>query len=233
MNEIMNYFINMSYAELIGTIFGLICVYCCVRQYILAWPTGIITVIAFGTFFYDIKLYSDAILQLVYYLPIQFWGWWVWAQKNREISLEDVPVPDPWSGVKISSKELSFFQKWFWSKYDSTSTVKISKLTGTQRFIGIITIMWASIMWGMLMSGYTDASLPYLDALTVGMSIVAQWLIAKRIWENWAIWITMDVLAIGKYAMVGAYMTTGLYAIYTILATMGLIMWWKLLRKEA
>lgn len=211
MNTIMTYFMAMGWAEFIGVVSGAICVWFFVKNHILAWPTAFITTTAFAFMFYDFKLYSDMLLQILYYTPIQVWGWWMWAKR---------------------SNETSFWRKWFWSKYDAKSVTRITTLSNPQRWAMVGLILIASIAWGQIMFQYTDANLPFLDALTVGMSIMAQFLLSKRVLENWAIWVTMDVLALGKYTMVGAYGATFLYAIYTCLATSGFIVWRKQYKLE-
>jgi len=203
--EILNYFLNMSWIEMTATVFGIICVYYCVKNHVLAWPTGVVTVIAWGyLFFNEWKLYSDAMLQIFYFFPIQFYGWWLWAQKTEK---------------------MSFWKKWFWNSYTEKSIVKITLLSNLERVVWSTLIVILSVSWGWIMATYTDANLPYIDALTVGMSIVAQYLMGKRVLENWILWIGMDIIALYKYSAVGAYGATFLYVIFTVLATMGLIEW--------
>ncbi|MEK7250289.1 MAG: nicotinamide mononucleotide transporter family protein, partial [Bacteroidota bacterium] len=56
----------MSPLELIGVIFGLLSVYFSVKQNIWTWPTGIVSVSAFGFLFFNIKLYADMCLQIFF-----------------------------------------------------------------------------------------------------------------------------------------------------------------------
>lgn len=44
-------------------------------------------------------------------------------------------------------------------------------------------------------------SAPFLDALTTVMSLIAQYLLNKKRLENWFIWIAVDVIYIGLYAL--------------------------------
>ena len=80
---------------------------------------------------------------------------------------------------------------------------------------------------GYVMTTYTDASLPYWDATTTILSVIAQFLLAKRILENWFIWIVVDILAIGIYIAKGLEPTAALYAVFLILASVGLLTWLK------
>lgn len=84
---------------------------------------------------------------------------------------------------------------------------------------------------GFMMDTYTDADLAYWDASTTVLSLIAQWLMAKKVLESWVFWIVVDVLAVGIYAVKGLYLTTGLYAVFLGLATAGLVAWLKSYRQ--
>jgi nicotinamide mononucleotide transporter len=81
----------MSFLEIIGVAFGLLTVYFSVKQNIWTWPTGIISVSAFGFLFFDIKLYADMCLQIFFlWSCIQGWYFWLRGGENRtelEISI--------------------------------------------------------------------------------------------------------------------------------------------------
>lgn len=83
---------------------------------------------------------------------------------------------------------------------------------------------------GYAMNRWTDASLAYWDAATTVYSLVAQWLLARKVLESWAFWILVDIMAIGVYATKGLYPTAILYAVFLALATWGLCAWLKSIR---
>ena len=49
------------------------------------------------------------------------------------------------------------------------------------------------------MAHFTDAALPYPDAVVVVLSLVAQWLLVRKNLEAWHFWIAVDLVAIGMY----------------------------------
>ncbi len=69
-----------------------------------------------------------------------------------------------------------------------------------------------------------------LDGFVTGFSLLATWMLARRILENWGYWIMADAFAIWLYIQLDLYWYAGLFAIYVILSIMGLIRWrneWK------
>lgn len=79
----------MSLAEIIGTILGVIGVALMIRQHVATWPVGLVQVALYGWIFYDAKLYSDAILQVCFFI-IQAYGWWHWW---RGTGRDHAPIP--------------------------------------------------------------------------------------------------------------------------------------------
>ena len=58
-----------------------------------------------------------------------------------------------------------------------------------------------------------------------GLSVAAQILQSFRRVESWVLWIAVDAFAIGLFAWRGLFVTSGLYALFLILAVVGLIEW--------
>lgn len=71
----------------------------------------------------------------------------------------------------------------------------------------------------------TDSNIPYLDALTTALSIVAMWMLARKYIEQWIVWIVVDAVCVGLYAYKGIYLYSALYLIYTVIAFFGLAKW--------
>jgi nicotinamide mononucleotide transporter len=71
----------------------------------------------------------------------------------------------------------------------------------------------------------TDAALPWLDALLTTTSLVAQWMMTRKILENWLVWIAVDVVYVPMFISQHLYATALLYAAFLILATMGFVEW--------
>jgi nicotinamide mononucleotide transporter len=100
-------------------------------------------------------------------------------------------------------------------------------------------IAWAVVTalgtagWGFTMATYTDAAVPFGDAFTTVASLVAQWLLARKHLESWLFWISVDIVAIGIYWNKELYLTSGLYAVFLILATLGWLAWRKSLNKTS
>lgn len=71
----------MSIWEIIGTVLGVIGVRLMIRQELWGWPVGLVQVGIYAWVFYGAKLYSEAILQVLFFV-LQIYGWWHWARRG-------------------------------------------------------------------------------------------------------------------------------------------------------
>lgn len=94
----------------------------------------------------------------------------------------------------------------------------------------ILFVVVATAALGAALHRLTDATLPYVDSFLAVLSMVAQWMMAKKYIENWILWIAVNIGSIGMYAFKGLYFTTFLYVVYFGLAILGYIEWKRALR---
>ena len=80
---------------------------------------------------------------------------------------------------------------------------------------------------GMMLDRYTDSPVPYWDAFTTAVSFTATWMLARKILENWILWIIVDAVSMGLYLYRGLYPTLLLFAIYTTMAVIGYMKWFR------
>jgi nicotinamide mononucleotide transporter len=71
----------------------------------------------------------------------------------------------------------------------------------------------------------TDAALPWLDALLTTTSLVAQWMMTRKILKNWILWIAVDIVYVPMFISQRLYATALLYAVFLMLAVMGFVEW--------
>lgn len=111
------------------------------------------------------------------------------------------------------------------TKREGTKVRPTSKLTPRLMLILGLLLVAVTLLWGYVLQTYTDASIPYADALIATLSLIAQYLLSSKVLENWLFWIVVDVMSIAMYAYKDLYALAFLYAIFLIIATAGYISW--------
>ena len=96
---------------------------------------------------------------------------------------------------------------------------------------GIGVVVWALL--GTITSRLPGTALPYVDAATTTVSLLAQWMMTRKLIENWLIWIAVDVVYVGMFIYKGLYLTAFNYGIYLVLAVMGYFAWKRSLAATA
>jgi nicotinamide mononucleotide transporter len=194
---------EMSYIEFFGTIFTIWCVWLTAKAKILSWPVGIIGTLLYLALFYQISLYSD-LFEQVYFLITSFMGWWIWLHpKTRAEANKD---------DELKIKHNSFKESTLWG-------LVVLGLTAIFYYITVNLHGWFPVYFP------EPASYPFLDALTTGMSFVAQWLLAKKHLENWALWIMVDSIDVWIYWFKGVKFVSLEYGLFFIIASIGLYKW--------
>lgn len=78
---------------------------------------------------------------------------------------------------------------------------------------------------GSFLASRTNAALPYLDSALTVASLAAQWMMTRKILENWIIWIAVDVVYVPMFLSRDLVATAVLYAVFLVLAILGFIQW--------
>lgn len=190
----------MAYSplEIVAVILGMVNIILIIRRSIWNYPFGIAMVACYAWIFYGAKLYSDALLQIFFFV-VQIYGWWMWARAASDADDHKIPV------------------------------LLMSKVNQMAVLGGCILL---TLGWGTMMARLTDAHYPYWDGGIAMISVVAQFLLARRYVENWVLWIIVDVLAIELYWTKALHLTSILYCVFLLLAGVGLVQWWKIYKAQ-
>ncbi|MDA7788670.1 nicotinamide riboside transporter PnuC [Gammaproteobacteria bacterium] len=92
----------------------------------------------------------------------------------------------------------------------------------------IVLIVIMTLISGFLLEKYTNAILPFIDGLTTWGAIVATYMVAKRLLENWIYWFVIDFISIFLFMSRGLFLTSGLFFIYLVIIYFGYMSWVKI-----
>jgi len=119
--------------------------------------------------------------------------------------------------------------RWFYrgAKHDA---LRISRIGGKAIVYLSIFIVVSVTTLTIYLWRVRDAA-PFLDACTAVLSICAQYLLTKKILENWWLWIVTDTISVGLYLYKSLALTALLYAAFLAMCIAGLIQWSQTLRE--
>lgn len=196
-NSILEYVKNIPFTELLGLIFGLLCVYFLIKESILTFAFGIAYVIISFFVFWQIQLYGDFILH-IFFLALNIYGWYYWVHGNNSNDQEVVITVTP---------------------------LKLSIIFAAITLVGVFIFGLFLENINYFFDGIAPSSLPYWDATTSILSVTGMWLTAKKKLDNWYYWLIVDVLATFIYVYKGIYFYAFLYLVYIGMAVIGYRAW--------
>jgi nicotinamide mononucleotide transporter len=124
---------------------------------------------------------------------------------------------------------------WYEWLYGGThrTVLRVSRATPRTWVVLTVVNLVAWVALGSFLSRSTNAALPWLDAFLSTSSLCAQWLMTRKVLENWAIWIALDLVYVPTFLSRGLYATAGLYTIFLVLAVLGWREWKRSLNASA
>jgi nicotinamide mononucleotide transporter len=216
------YWLSNNWIEIFGAVTGIIYVFLEIRQNIWLWPVGIVTSAVYILVFFTNKFYADMGLQ-AYYLLISVLGWYWWVKGDRhraqgsEQEEEERREGEVENGRHYNNSPLEG------GKGDVKLKVSHLKLR-TGLILSCIFVLLYFLMWFVL-SRLTDSPVPEWDSFITSLSIVATWMLARKIYEHWFLWIAVNSVASLVFLSRGLYPTVILYLVYLAMSFAGLKVW--------
>lgn len=194
----LQFFVD-HYLEIIGAVSGLIYLYFSVNQKVWLWPVGILSSAFFVFVFFSSQLYADMSLN-IYYLGVSIYGWYHWLRRKDNASHESIKIA------------VLLVKNWI-------------------EYLFITVVLATCFSWILIhipgKIGWQPSSVPLWDAFLTAGSIVATWMLARKVLEQWLWWIVIDSISVGVFIYKDLYFTAGLFVVNTIMAIVGYIKWRK------
>ena len=86
-------------------------------------------------------------------------------------------------------------------------------------------VLALTLLLGSMMMHWTDAAAPFIDAATTISALLATWLVAQKILENWLYLIVIYIASVWLYLSRDLSLTAALFIGYVILAAFGYRTW--------
>ncbi len=121
---------------------------------------------------------------------------------------------------------------WKLSPQAEDNPLKIRRLKLKEGMLLFLIFIIFFVFIGILLDRMTDSIVPYPDALLAALSMVASWMVARKILDHWFVWIFVNIFSVGLYYYLRLYPTSVLYFIYAIMSFVGLLQWRRSMFKQ-
>ncbi len=123
---------------------------------------------------------------------------------------------------------------WYWWLRGGTGKTELPiSRTGPRAALSLAAILVVATAGMTVGLARVDDAAPFWDALTTVLSLIAQYMLTRKLLENWTVWILADIVYVGLYAAKGLPLTAVLYALFLAMCVAGLLQWRAALRAQA
>ncbi len=129
----------------------------------------------------------------------------------------------PETGLQIFYLMMAIYGYYNWKK--NTGNLQIKQWTASKHLLLILIGTVFSFIMGFYFATYTDSEIPIIDSFTTVFSIIATYMVTKKILENWLYWIVIDTVSVYLYFSRDLHLTSLLFIAYTIIAIAGYFAW--------
>jgi nicotinamide mononucleotide transporter len=136
------------------------------------------------------------------------------------------------AGLQIFYLLMGFYGLYQWQyKPLNNESLKIKVWPKTTHMMCLTILFLLVTASGYILSSNTDAVSPYIDAFTTWGAIIASYMVAKKILENWIYWFVVDFVSVFLFVSRELYPTALLFCLYLVLVIFGYRSWkneWQL-----
>jgi len=112
------------------------------------------------------------------------------------------------------------------------SRLQVSRTSRRQWAVIVPLFLVGGVGLGALLARYTDSPVPYFDAMLTSASLIAQWMMTRKLLENWILWIAADLVYVPLFIQRDLPLTAVQYAVFLLLAALGWRGWRQSLRAQ-
>jgi len=120
-----------------------------------------------------------------------------------------------------------------WDKRSAQDKLSIRRWNKKQHFYAIGSLLCIVVISGCLLSLNSNAVAPYIDSFTTWGAILATFMVAKKVLENWIYWFVIDFVSVFLFLSRELYPTAVLFVIYLVIIVFGYRAWVQAMRSNA
>lgn len=139
------------------------------------------------------------------------------------------------SGLQVVYIGLAVWGWWTWAGGTVSPATSLPVTGVTQReWLGLAAAGIAgTAALTFVLAAWTPSTVPFWDAVTTVLSLLATWGQARKRWQSWLLWIAADIIYIPLYLHKGLTLTALLYVGFLGLCVSGLVRWRRSMPRAA
>ncbi|MDR3296703.1 MAG: nicotinamide riboside transporter PnuC [Prevotellaceae bacterium] len=217
--------------EIIGVALAVLYTWLELKQRNLMWWIGIASSLMYVFVTFQSRLYAYMCLY-VYYVAVSVYGLWQWkfsrAAEQKELPVSHVTWRHAAALVPLVVG-LSIIFSYLLSNIPFPVTIGDSGVKSSDYLLAVL-ISFLGYVLSIFTKLPIPISMPMLEAVGTALSIVATWMLARKLLEHWLVWIVADSLMAVAFFNTERYPSMLLGLFYAAAAVYGYFAWRRDLR---
>ena len=122
---------------------------------------------------------------------------------------------------------------WQWQQGSGGSALAVCRWPIARHAAGLAAVVCLSVLSSYFLRRFTPAAWPFADSMVTWSSVLATFLVARKVYENWHWWLVIDSVSLCLYFTRHLYLTMLLFGLYLVLIVIGMRQWRRTLPPAA
>ena len=177
---------------------------------------------------------STATVSIIYVILAAKENIWCWAFAAISVILYIYICLDAKllaeTGLQVFYLFMAAYGYYNWNK--SSGELNLKQWNVSKHLLIILFGAVSTFLIGFYLANHTNAKMPIADSFTTVFSIIATYMITKKVLENWLYWIIIDMVSVYLYFSRDLHITSLLFILYAIIAIFGYFSWIKQMKEN-
>lgn len=120
---------------------------------------------------------------------------------------------------------MAVYGYWQWTRGEKGRALAVSQWTVSRNARGFVLVVALSVVSSYFLRRFTPAAWPFVDSMVTWASVLATFLVARKVYENWYWWLVIDSVSLCLYFTRGLYLTMLLFSLYLAMIFIGMREW--------
>ena len=171
-----------NFIACLSAVFGVFCVVLGAKGSMANWIFGVVECFLYTYIAISSHIYGDAMQRLLYTLPMQFVGWWMWSKRKRDDET-----------TQIVTRYMTWMTR---ASYVVVVAILVLALGFFLKFAGPHLTDFFTYMKFHVQPNYASEFQLWLDATTTILFFITMFLSVKAYVEQWYLWLFINILSI-------------------------------------
>jgi nicotinamide mononucleotide transporter len=120
---------------------------------------------------------------------------------------------------------MAVYGYWQWTRGKGDQQLQVSRWSWQRNAAGLLALIGMSIVNSYFLRRFTPAAWPFVDSMVTWSSVLATFLVARKVYENWHWWLVIDSVSLCLCFTRRLYLTVLLFGLYLLMIVIGMREW--------